>query len=93
MITEKWEVHFNKQKGIYEVYPAVEGGNPRICAITNQRNEESIARLIAAAPKLLAACKSMALILLAIEASRGLTVDERKRLIVAEQAIAAAEKN
>ena len=41
---------------------------------------------------LLAACKDMAEILLAIESARALTVDERNRLIAAEQAIAKAEK-
>lgn len=41
--------------------------------------------------ELLAACKGMAEILLAIEASRGLTGAERDRFIVAEKAIERAE--
>ena len=53
---EKWEKHYNEQKGIYEIYPT-KACNPRVCAVMNQTEEESIANLIAAAPDLLAACK------------------------------------
>lgn len=64
-MSKKWEKHYNDHKGIYEVY-SVKSGSPRICAILNQTEEESIADLIAAAPEtkkqrddLLKACKEL----------------------------------
>jgi len=53
---EKWEKHYNEQKGIYEIYPT-KACNPRVCAVMNQTEEESIANLIAAAPDLLVVSK------------------------------------
>ncbi len=54
----EWEIHYNKSRMLWEVWP-VERGLGRICGITgrNQEEEQANAKLIAAAPKLLLACK------------------------------------
>ncbi len=72
------------------------GGQFRICTMIQHINEaekedKANARLIAAAPELLEACKAMKKILSAIAASRSLTVKEWEIFGNAEQAIAEAE--
>ena len=66
---EKWEKHYNEQKGIYEIYPT-KVCNPRVCAVMNQTEEESIANLIAAAPDLLEALLQLSRIASAINTAQ-----------------------